>query len=140
MESAKLARTTMPMIESTQGSESVLLVEDDEAVRALACTVLSRHGYQVVEASDGQEALDLVQGRIEPVNLLITDVIMPHLNGLDLYRQLRQQWPDLRVLFMSGYTEGEIDADVIAGGAGFLQKPFTPEIFSQKVRELLDRT
>ncbi len=82
----------------------------------------------------------LVRGRSEPVQLADHRRDHAALNGQDLYRQLRQRWPGLRVLFMSGYTEGEIDAEVIAAGAGFLQKPFTPEVFAQKVRELLDRT
>lgn len=134
MEPAKQARPTMPMLPAL-GSETVLLVEDDEAVRTLARTVLRRHGYTVLEAEDGQQALELAAAQGESVQLLVSDVIMPHMNGHQLCQALRQRWPGLKVLFMSGYDEGAVTEPA----AAFLQKPFTPEAFAHKVRALLDQ-
>jgi two-component system, cell cycle sensor histidine kinase and response regulator CckA len=117
--------------------EIVLLVEDDDAVRGLACLVLRRRGYVVLEARDGVEALAVSGAHPGPIHLLATDVVMPHMNGRELAERLEHRRPGLKVLFLSGHNE---DAKLRAGlGERFvlLQKPFLPEAFARKVGEVL---
>jgi PAS domain S-box-containing protein len=121
-----------------RGWETVLLVEDEDAVRALAREVLRRHGYVVLEARHGVEALRLAERHPDEIHLLIADIVMPHMSGSDLAKRLAADRPSMRVLFMSGYTERAAvhrDPTVVAA---FVQKPFTPEAFARKVRNVLD--
>ncbi len=122
-----------------RGREIVLLVEDEGGVRELAARSLRSRGYTVLTATDGADALRLIDGHVRP-DLLLTDVVMPRLSGPDLVAALRGRYPSMKVLFMSGYTD---DAMVRRGigeaGAAFLQKPYTPQVLAQKVREVLDR-
>jgi signal transduction histidine kinase/CheY-like chemotaxis protein len=121
------------------GSGTILLVEDEEAVRTLAAALLRRFGYDVLEGAGGPEALDLAAGHGGPIHLLVTDVVMPGMNGRQLAERLRASNPALRVLYMSGYTDNAIvHHGVIDRGVSFLQKPFTPESLARKVRETLD--
>lgn len=121
------------------GRETILLVEDQQAVRMLLMHALSDYGYTVLEASSGQEALRLVAAAKTPIHILLTDVVMPQMTGPALAERLRQQWPHLRVLFMSGYAEGTVLPTFLAEpGTGFIQKPFLPTELAQKLRELLD--
>jgi signal transduction histidine kinase/ActR/RegA family two-component response regulator len=124
------------------GSETILLVEDDESVRNLARRILSRYGYAILEASDGVAAQELAQRYAEPIDLVITDVIMPGgLSGVRLVEQLVAQRPQLKVLFMSGYTDNAIaHHGVLHTGRAFLQKPFTPQALANKVRAVLHPT
>ncbi|MHC5034561.1 MAG: ATP-binding protein, partial [Planctomycetota bacterium] len=121
------------------GSETILLVEDDPQVRELAHRVLQEQGYTVLEASNGEEALELLTSHTGPIDLLLTDVVMPGMSGKALADQLLRTQPDLRAIFMSGYTDeaiahhGVLDPDV-----AFLQKPFSPTILARKVRDVLD--
>jgi signal transduction histidine kinase len=121
------------------GSETVLLVEDDEQVRAVACGILRRHGYHVLEASNGGEAIILCETYAPPIHLLISDVVMPHMSGPELARRLAQARSEMKVLCMSGYTDdsvvrhGVMDSDI-----AYLQKPITPQTLTRKVREVLD--
>ncbi|MEA1996060.1 MAG: ATP-binding protein, partial [Gemmatimonadota bacterium] len=121
------------------GSETVLVVEDEEMVRKLACDVLSSHGYKTIPARDAVEALQLVKRLNGSVDLLLTDVIMPGINGRELYRRLTAKRSDLKVLYMSGYTH-----DIIAGhgvldpGINFIHKPFSLKSLLLKVRETLE--
>jgi len=121
------------------GTETILLVEDEEGVRALAQMSLEMHGYQVLTATDGQDALRVAQDHPGSIAMLLTDVVMPHVSGPELARKLGQRFPALRVLFMSGYTDdavvrhGLLQADV-----SFLQKPYTPLALARKVRQVLD--
>jgi len=129
-----------PRRESGGGSEAVLVVEDDNSLRWLTCQMLTQFGYTVVEAQDASHALALARERAGDVDLLITDVVMPGLNGRQLARQIRQLYPHIKVLLMSGYT-AEIAAQTDKGEAAlpFLEKPFTPEELGSKVREVLDQ-
>lgn len=116
---------------------SVLVVDDERAVREVVAAALTRAGYKVRSAASAEEALDLE--RAEPVDLLITDVILPGMKGPDLAREVRRRSPGTRVLFMSGYTgDAALDPGDLHGGLGFLQKPFGPGAVLARVRELLD--
>ncbi len=122
-----------------RGRETILLVEDQQAVRMLLTQALSDYGYTLLEASSGQEALRLVATTHSPIHILLTDVVMPQMTGPTLAERLRRQWPELRVLFMSGYAEGSVLPTLLAEpGTGFIQKPFLPTELAQKLRELLD--
>jgi two-component system cell cycle sensor histidine kinase/response regulator CckA len=121
-----------------QGWETVLLVEDEDAVRALAREVLRRHGYVVIEARHGVDALRVAERHPDDIHLLVTDVVMPHLSGRELAERLTAARPKMKVLFMSGYTDHVVMSRAITPGSWFLQKPFTPETFAKKVRQVLD--
>ena len=120
-------------------ADLVLLVDDEELIRNLAEQILTDRGYQVVAAASATEALD-VAGRLErEIDLLLTDIVMPGLSGLDLAQRMRKRVPRLRVLFMSGYSDSPLlRAGLAREGAAFLQKPFTPDALERRVRELLE--
>lgn len=121
------------------GTETVLLAEDEELVRALTRQVLEMNGYTVLEASHGGEALLLAEQHPEPIDLLLTDVIMPHMSGNDLAKRLAALHPGMKVLYISGYTDQAIaHYGVLAPDLFFLQKPFSPQTLARKVREVLD--
>ena len=122
------------------GAETLLLVEDEPVVRELACLVLRKQGYEVLEAADGSRALELVEtNRSGRIDLLITDLVMPEIGGKELANRLRATRPDLKVLFCSGYTQDAVVHNgVLADKAAFLQKPYTPTTLGQKVRETID--
>jgi len=125
--------------ESLRGTETVLLVEDAAAVRAVTRQVLDRLGYTVLEAPNGAAALHLATKHHGPIQLLLTDVIMPELGGRQLAEQLTALRPELRVLYASGYTDDAVVRHgVLKPGIAYLQKPFTPEVLARKVREVLD--
>jgi CheY-like chemotaxis protein len=133
---AEPAATLAP---SPQGSEMILLVEDEEALRKLGRLSLERLGFRVLTAADGREALDLAESAGEAVDLLVTDLVMPAMGGRELADLLRRRRPRLRVLFMSGYA-GERAADEFPpDAADFLQKPFRLAELAARVREILDR-
>src|SRR2546422_518907 len=121
-----------------KGWETVLLVEDEDAVRALAREVLRRHGYVVLEARHGLDALRLAERHPDTIHLMVTDIVMPHMSGRDLADRLAEVRPKMKVLFMSGYTDHAAMHRHLTPGAAFLQKPFTPETFARKVRSMLD--
>jgi CheY-like chemotaxis protein len=121
------------------GSETILLVEDENTVRNVAARVLLNQGYAVHGASNGEEALDLLERLEGKVDLVLTDVVMPDMGGIELAGRIAQRWPRLKVVYMSGYAEG----DKLQTGApdfqrSFLPKPFSAESLMLKVRELLD--
>jgi PAS domain S-box-containing protein len=121
------------------GSETVLVVEDEDVVRAMACRGLRDHGYTVLEARNGAEALALVQDKPATIDLVVSDVVMPELGGRELAARLALVDPALPVLYMSGYTgEDVIQRGLMDPGAPFQPKPFTPDALARTVRELLD--
>jgi PAS domain S-box-containing protein len=122
-----------------RGTETVLLVEDAAAVRAVAKQVLERQGYTVLEAPHGEAALHLAQKHRGPIHLLLTDVVMPVLSGRQLAEQLAPLRPDMKVLYASGYTDDSVVRHgILESGTAYLQKPFTPDSLARKVREVLD--
>jgi CheY-like chemotaxis protein len=122
-----------------EGTETILLVEDDQLVRTMVVKVLTVAGYEVLSASGGGEAEAIVD-RGDVPDLLVTDVIMPELNGREVADRLRQRLPGLRVLFMSGFTDDAIlRSDLLEPDSDFLQKPFRSRALTAKVREVLDR-
>jgi signal transduction histidine kinase len=121
------------------GTETVLLVEDEGAVRALAKHVLESHGYAVLDARDGEHALEVVAQHRGVIDLLMTDLVMPRIGGRELAQTLVRARPGLRVLFMSGYTdEAALRNGHLASGEAFLHKPFSPTTLARRVRALLD--
>ena len=124
--------------ELAPGTETVLLVEDEDRVRVLTRRVLEKNGYRVVEALNGAEALRYFDANPDPVDLIITDVVMPEMSGPQLAQQIRLRQPDLKVLFLSGYTDSAlVHNGVLNMEKNFLQKPFTPDSLARKVREVL---
>jgi CheY-like chemotaxis protein len=125
--------------ERPRGSETVLLVEDEEVVRNLVREILEGNGYTVIEARNGAEALELGRGFSQPIHLLVTDVVMPKMSGRELAERLVTIHRETRVLYMSGYTDGAIGQHgVLDPHIELLQKPFTFDALAQKVRKVLD--
>lgn len=130
---------TEPPAPASAGRGTLLVVEDEEPVRTLMCDVLRREGYVVLEAAGGEEALAIVSGHDGPIHLAITDLVMPGMNGRDLGKVLRSGSPGIAVLYTSGYPgEPFLTRGALEEGSGYLQKPFSPEALSRKVREMLD--
>jgi PAS domain S-box-containing protein len=124
---------------SPGGGETILLVEDDERVRTLARTLLARAGYEVIEAVSSDDAIEICERYPATIHLLLTDVVMPHMSGPQLASRLRLERPAMRVLFMSGYTDGAIvHHGVLDPGIAFLQKPLTPETLTRSVHDVLE--
>jgi two-component system cell cycle sensor histidine kinase/response regulator CckA len=124
---------------SPTGSETVLLVEDEDGVRKLARDVLVRYGYHVLLARDGAQAVALCHGHRGDIHLMVTDVVMPGMGGVESAELITQLRPGIKVLFMSGYADRAVtEHRVLDPGARYLQKPFTPAVLARKVREALD--
>ena len=135
---AKPTNAPTPMT-ATDGTETVLLVEDEATVRRLARRVLDKHGYTVIEAQNGADALAVAAKHEAPIHLLLTDVIMPVMNGKELHEQLLAVRPDLKVLYMSGYTDNVIaHHGILERDVFFLEKPFSSQGLVHKVRQALD--
>jgi PAS domain S-box-containing protein len=140
VESVQAAASIPPLTpEQVHGRETVLLVEDEEMLRNLARIVLRKNGYTVLEAAHGAEALSICQSHPASIDLLMTDVVMPILGGRELADRVAQLRPDVKVLFVSGYTDDAVVRNgVMAESVQFLHKPFTPATLLSKVREVLD--
>jgi len=122
------------------GHETLLLVEDSAALRDMIQEMLEQHGYRVLHAGHGEQALEVLRDHKGPVDLLLTDVVMPKLGGKDLADEVRVLHPGIRVIYMSGYTEGAISrAGILGEGVTLLEKPFTSDRLTRAVREALDR-
>ena len=138
-EEARLLRPEAAAMEMPRGSETVLLVEDEAAVRQMSREILEMCGYRVTEAADGNEAMALCERDDGAFDLLITDVVMPRMSGTELARRLAVARPEMRVLYMSGYTDQTIVRHgVLEDGTNFIQKPFSPDALARKAREVLD--
>lgn len=125
--------------EAAGGSETVLVVEDEHLVRKLMRTILEAHGYFVLDAPGGEEAFHVCRSYLGPIHLLVTDVVMPKMKGTEVADRLRSIYPEMKVLYVSGYTADMIDQHgAFETGIQFLQKPFTPLQLGNRVRELLD--
>ncbi|MFO0938369.1 MAG: response regulator [Gemmataceae bacterium] len=132
--STRLKKATMP-----KGGETILLVEDEDGVRALVRHILRSCGYSVFEANDGVEAVKLAEQHVGKIDLLMTDVVMPRMGGREVADRLRKLHPGVKVIFSSGYTDDAIVRHgILEAEVAFLQKPFTPVSLAAKVREVLD--
>jgi signal transduction histidine kinase len=128
-----------PAAEVSGGSETILVVEDEEVVRQLICTVLGELGYKVLGAESAAKGLRLAREQKDPIDLLVTDIVMPDMHGPVLARELSALQPEMKVLFVSGYSDSDIsDQGGLVPGLVVLQKPFTQEGLARKVREILD--
>jgi len=130
-----------PQSPAISGTETLLIVENEAAIRNLLQMALRKNGYTVLAAESGREALDLVSTHSGPIHLLITDVMMPDIDGPELVRRLSTIRPETQTLFMSGYMDDALgDQGVLATSVNFIQKPFSPRTIAQKVRDILDGT
>jgi PAS domain S-box-containing protein len=124
-----------------QGSETILLVEDEEAVRVLTSKTLRNYGYQVLEAANGEQVIRIVENGHRKIHLLVTDVVMPGMSGREVAERIFPLYPELKVLYISGYTDSAIvHHGILVPGTALLLKPFKPEALARKVREILDQT
>jgi CheY-like chemotaxis protein len=132
-------RLAPPARAAAPREELVLVVEDEDLIRSLAEQILADRGYRVVSAGNAAEALEVVARLDREIDLLLTDIVMPGLSGLDLAQRLQRRAPGLRVLFMSGYSDSPLlRAGLAREGAAFLQKPFSADALERRVRDLLD--
>jgi CheY-like chemotaxis protein len=128
-----------PVVPAEPLRETILLVEDEAGIRALVRKILSRERYRVLEAASGEEALSIAQAYEDPIHLLLTDVMLPGMGGRYVAESLRGMLPELRVVYVSGYTDDEeVRAGWFPPGSLFLEKPFTLSALVDKVRESLD--
>jgi CheY-like chemotaxis protein len=135
---ASLSQTSPSANANRRGTEEILLVEDEPSVRILTQHILRTHGYTVHEAGDGFQALDLVRQSALHIDLVVTDLSMPGMNGKELAMRLRNHFGALKVLYMSGYSESTpLTGDESHDQTGFLQKPFSPEDLIRRVQEIL---
>ena len=123
---------------ASKGSETILLVDDEEGVRKLLSAVLHNGGYTVIEAANGLAALSVYEKNAHKIDLVLTDVVMPQMNGFELGLRLAEKNPDIQVLYLSGYRDSPISSAPGEPPKAFLNKPFTPEVLLTKVREVLD--
>jgi signal transduction histidine kinase/ActR/RegA family two-component response regulator len=133
--------TSKRSTQAAPGRETVLVVEDVEVVRSLVRKILERNGYEVITANGGTEALESVRTLTRPVDLVLTDMVMPGMSGRDLCKELHVLYPELRVIYMSGHTQDpELHQEAETGQVDFLQKPFSVNTLVETVRRVLDRT
>ena len=126
--------------DSTQCRPIVLIVEDEAGVRRLAQRVLEKSGYKILTAEHGAQALEVIANMPHPPDLVLSDVVMPHMGGKELAMRLKTTAPGLPVLFMSGYANEDMRIDELLEESTFLPKPFTPAALSEKVRRLLEQS
>jgi CheY-like chemotaxis protein len=131
-------RTPSAPVEKSDNFETVLVVEDEDIVRELVCEVLEDQGYNVICARDGLEALKVAAEFDGTIHLLVTDVIMPHMNGHELAERLSSVRPEMKILFVSGYSANDIgDHGILDPRIELLQKPFTPQTLARKIRDVI---
>jgi DNA-binding response OmpR family regulator len=128
-------------LEYSRGTETILLVEDEEPLRKVVIELLTQIGYNVLSASNGKEAMDVAQTYPHRIHLLVTDVLMPEIAGPELAKSLCVARPDLRVIYISGYTHDSLAPEgVLVPGTVLVNKPFSVRVLSAKMREVLDTT
>ena len=126
--------------ELPRGNETILIVEDEEEVRKLAGKILERQGYRILETFNGDDALLACERCKGPIHLMLADIIMPGMSGSELAKVLKPLYPEIKILYMSGYTDNAIVRHgVLEKGVNYIQKPFTMEGLVRKVREVLDK-
>ncbi len=126
-------------LDAPKGDETILFVEDDDLVRKLNLKILKQLGYSVIHAENGKSAVETAKSHDGEIDLLITDVIMPEMNGDELASKISEIQPGIKVLFTSGYTEDVISPHgILEEGAQFIGKPYKPQELAEKIRELLD--
>ena len=139
VDDAGLKEESPALPEHVGGDETILVVEDEESVRGLVVRTLASYGYSVVAATNGQDALRVATAHAGPIDLVLTDIVMPAIGGPELVRRLRPTLPQARTLFMSGYTDDAVMRHgVLESDVAFIQKPYTPAELARKVREVLD--
>jgi DNA-binding NtrC family response regulator len=138
------AQTPVELAEAEQrahqmrGNETVLVCEDEGGIRKVVTTMLTKQGYRVLEAATPQEAIGRLQKESETIDLLVTDIVMPQINGFELAKTARELREGIRVLYMSGYTDSQVNANwTVDQNTPFLHKPFTASTLAHKVREAL---
>ncbi len=119
-------------------NETILVAEDAAAIRKMVCAMLAQSGYRCIEAGDGREAFELIWAAQDSIDLLLTDVVMPYLGGIELAQRVARIHPQMRILFMSGYSDDPVVRSIERCPAIFLAKPFTASALMDKVREMLD--
>ncbi|HBG92622.1 MAG TPA: hypothetical protein DDX12_04025 [Nitrospiraceae bacterium] len=125
----------------TGGAETILLAEDEETVRKLTRVVLEEYGYTVIEAGDGQEAISKFMENKDRIDLFLSDIIMPRMNGREAYERIKKIKPKLKVLFASGYpSDFTHKNEILVAGLDFIAKPVSPDNLLKKVREVLDKS
>jgi two-component system, cell cycle sensor histidine kinase and response regulator CckA len=134
------AQTKPTSTERPAGGYTVLVVDDEEAVRRLACRMLTWTGYQALEASHGREAIATIEQHAGAIHLILTDIKMPGMNGRELGRHVEQRWPGKPILYMSGFASEVFQGGLLEPNAPFLSKPFTQDDLAHKVRSLLGGT
>ena len=121
--------------------EVVLVVEDENSVRYIMARTLRECGYTVLEAAGGPQALEILQEQSAPVNLIIADLVMPEISGRELAERMLERWPDVPILFTSGYTGlFVVQRGLLDEGQEFIQKPIAPDMLAKRVREMLDKS
>jgi DNA-binding NtrC family response regulator len=126
--------------ELPRGNETILIVEDEEEVRKLAGKILERQGYKILETFNGDDALVACEKSRIPIHLMLADVVMPGMSGSELAKLLKPLYPEIKILYMSGYTDDSIVRHgVLEKGVNYIQKPFTMEGLARKVREVLEQ-
>ncbi len=134
----RVAETRREIPPLAEGPETVLLVEDEDEVRRMAREALLLSGYSVLEASHGDQALEISDGYDKPIDVMVTDIVMPGMSGRKLARKMTEKRPAMKVLYVSGYVDrGMPSPAVLESGSGFLRKPLTPELLTLKIREIL---
>ena len=137
--SADSTTTATDQRSAPHGSETILLVEDEEAVRNLLRDILRRYGYTVLEAENGPRAIAICKSHEGPIDLVVTDMVMPQMSGWEVADAVSTLRPKARLIYMSGYIEHVVvEQRILESGVAFLGKPFTPEALGRKVREVLD--
>ena len=122
-----------------RGSETILVVEDTDEIRRLVCGMLDLQGYNCLAAADGVDALQMIESGVEPVHLLLTDMVMPKMMGSELARHVARRRPDIRILLMSGFSDDPLVRSFERVPAIFIPKPFTAATLCSKVRQALDQ-